>query len=290
MEQYAAAADDEDFRKELKRLGKQGNKTEALGLLGKAVYEHRRNSREQEAQADARGLAYFANTAYDARQATRCLALLDSIDREKYPEPLDLRAALNTKGYPFKSRWLEEEATMFGGRMGQPDDGPFHADSLRTHPACPQRIALLEEMDALRRPETGAAFLQDSRRFRQWVAAADYEMIEGLYASGATAEALYHCLVLLKYHPEDPYLSTMAGRCLLRIHAAMGAHSLEEHVPLPGASLRPGYRQLCQVLHNLRMREAAALAYYFLEEREGRFADYPPFQRVLEQSRKIYQK
>ena len=290
VEQYAAAADDEDFRKELKRLGKQGNKTEALGLLGKVVYEYRRNSREQEAQADARGLAYFANTAYDARQAARCLELLDNIDQEKYPGTLDVGAALNTKGYPFKSRWLEEESSMFGGRMGQLEEGPFHADSLRTHPACRERMARLEGLAVRHGPDTGAVFLQDSRRFRQWVEAADYEVIEGLYAFGATAEALYHCLVLLAYHPEDPYLNTMAGRCLLRVHAAMGAHSLEDHVPLPGASLRPGYRQLCQVLHNLRMREAAALAYHFLKEREGRFAAYAPFRQALEQSRELYEK
>ncbi|MCB0578907.1 MAG: hypothetical protein KDD10_06310, partial [Phaeodactylibacter sp.] len=237
-----------------------------------------------------RGLAYFANTAYDARQAARCLELLDNIDQEKYPGTLDVGAALNTKGYPFKSRWLEEESSMFGGRMGQLEEGPFHADSLRTHPACRERMARLEGLAVRHGPDTGAVFLQDSRRFRQWVEAADYEVIEGLYAFGATAEALYHCLVLLAYHPEDPYLNTMAGRCLLRVHAAMGAHSLEDHVPLPGASLRPGYRQLCQVLHNLRMREAAALAYHFLKEREGRFAAYAPFRQALEQSRELYEK
>jgi len=290
VEHQAEKLEDKSLKRNIKRSIRRGNYQDALGLLEVVIYDQRKNDRTQEAQADSLGMAYLANTDYDLHQALSCLELLDTIDEEKYAENINIKATFNTTQYPFKERWIEEEKTMFGGtHLGFDLQPVFNQDSLRTHPAC------LERKDTLHHiflenilTHTGKPYLQDSAYFHQWVQAADFEIVEGLYQNGATAYALYQCLKLLKIYPDNSYLITMAGLCLLQVQEAMLNHQLEEYVPLPQRQFDKDFKQVCTFLHRLRLREIAALTYHYLKNNELRGASYPRFKKALELSHKMY--
>jgi len=249
-----------------------GRNEKALRLLQGMVFSDRRHSRLFESQADSLALIYLRNTAYDEREALRCLALLDEADQEKYPQTPNLRKAFDTPEYPFKDAWLKTESTLYGG-VNQ-SENTWNADSLKTHPDCKKRIELLEKQNFLPgKPK----FIQPEIRFRAQVETCDFEIIQSNFDGGDYGACLYQTLLLLDKYPDNGYLHGMIGRCLCAIGTALQQHDLGNHVELPAGDTPLPYRSVLTFIHNLRTREVVALAVHYLNTRQAQFDHHETF-------------
>lgn len=249
-----------------------GRTEKAMQLLKGMVFSSRRHSRMHESQADSLALVYLRNTAYDAREALRCLALLDEVDAEKYPQTPDLKKMLNTPEYPFKDSWLQSEPTLFGGVKKKEE--VWNEDSLKTHPDCQKRISLVENQDfAADRKK----FVQPEPRFKTMVEIADFEVIQSLSDGGDYGACLYQTLLLLDKYPDNVYLHAIIGHCLYEIYQAQKEHTLGNHVEQPSGETPAPYKTVLTFIHNLRARELANLGWHYLNSRKDRFGQQEGF-------------
>ncbi|HEX8529262.1 MAG TPA: M48 family metallopeptidase, partial [Cytophagales bacterium] len=109
IQQYVEKQNNANTRREIERIAASENRRveQATGLLRSLVYEHTRYSRIYETAADSLALVYLKNTRYNPQEALRVLALLDTVDRSKYPGPLDLKPVFDSPAYPFRDAWLQ---------------------------------------------------------------------------------------------------------------------------------------------------------------------------------------
>ncbi|MCG8330656.1 MAG: M48 family metalloprotease [Chitinophagales bacterium] len=291
ISQYVASTKDRTLKKDVRRSFRKGQYQKAMGILQKTLYDQRRHNRIQELEADSLGMVYFTRTPYQLKQGIECLKLFQHIDEEKHQNPINLKEIFSSKQYPFKERWLQEETIMFNGTTFTEETPYFNQDSLRTHPACTERIDSLSlHFQNQLATTAGQVFLQDSISFHQWVYQSEFELIEGLYQFENTAYALYQCLQLLEVYPKSVYLHTMVGKCLLQIHEGMQTHELENLVPLPKKEFDESFRQLCAFMHQLRPRELAAISYYYMEQKKEQYSHNENFKTILKECLHIYKK
>ena len=269
---------------------RKGQYQKAMGILENVIYNQRRQNRAQETQADSLGMYYFANTAYNMEQGIKSLELLEHIDEEKYQEEIDLKALFHSQQYPFKERWLKQDAIMFDGHTFVEEQNTyFNQDSIRTHPECAERINSLNiYFQEVLASSGGTNYLLDSTTFQQWTTQADFELVEGLYHFEAYGYALYQCINMLGTYPQSAYLHAMIGRCLLQIHQAMEAHELEEVVPLPKNEFDEEFRKLCAFIHKLRPRELAAVNYHYLNHKKELFGSDEALSAVWAAAESLY--
>ncbi len=249
-----------------------GRTEKAMQFLKGMVFSSRRHSRLHESEADSLALTYLRNTAYDAREALRCLALLDEVDVEKYPQTPDLKQVFDTPEYPFKDIWLQSESTLFGG-VKKKEEVP-DKDSLKTHPDCQNRINLLENQGFA---EGKQKFIQPESRFQALVEIADFEMIQSLFDGGDYGACLYQALLLLNKYPDNAYLHATLGHCLYEIHQAQKEHTLGNHVEQPAGETPAPYRVVLTFVQNLRTREIANLGWHYLNRQKERFGENEGF-------------
>lgn len=268
IERYVTTINSKEYQEELRRIvNSQYQRGKQLETLAKAVtFNHRRHSRDNEASADSMALELFRNTPFKTEEALSCLALLDSIDTDKYNVRPALEKLFNFPQYPFQEKWIKDEQSFFTAMAAtSKEEKKKDRDSLKTHPDCENRVKALAERvkkystgNKQGNPLNATAFAQLQDLF-------DYEIIEHCYNNKDVSRSLYYTLQLLQSRPNDPYLIANTGRCLNRLFQAQKDHELNKIVDLPSPYQEEKYNNLLQFIQKVRLADFAAFSYYFLQ-------------------------
>jgi hypothetical protein len=281
-------AHSKDFQKEVRQINNSeyNQRSRALELLKNITYDHRKHSRTHELEADSLGLVYLKNTGYSLGEAISCLEILDTIDQEKYDTIPDFKQVFDHPQYPFKDSWLASEDSGFEYQKDLPEQ--WEEDSLKTHPDCQERIAILKPFVAKR--ENSNPFLQDKKMFEDLVKIFDFETVEADYFFEDYGNCLYKLLLLLRQYPQNAYLQGVLGRCMYAMYEAQQKHELNKYVALQSPHQAVSYRKVLDFIHHLRLSEIANLTYYYMQKNEEVFKNHEDYLFALAMSKKIMSK
>jgi Peptidase family M48 len=283
IRQQVETVNSEDFKQEMKRLGKQeyraGQQFEQL--VKKLAFGNRRHSRTNEAAADAQAFGFMKKTGYDCNASTTCLQLLDKVDDSALFKPLQLQEIFNFPDYAFRQRWIEKESAIFG-QMNS-DESPVlnkkEKDSLKTHPDCTQRIKLLK--DSVKSVPAGKNFLVNETLLRQLQKDFIVEMTEQGFKSDHLGQHLYFSLLMLQNGTNLPYATYAVARCLNRVYTLQKQHRLGLSMDKEARGYPDDYNLLLRFADKLKLDELAELAYQFCHQHEAAMKVYPVFEKEL---------
>lgn len=267
IKKYVETVNNEAFQKELKRLSKtEFGVNKQLEQLSKSfAFNSRQHSRENEAAADKLAFSFMKKTGYDCGAIKSCLELLDKVDDSLIFKPLDLQQVFNFPGYPFRKKWIQKESSIFS----QLDDSKTtdiqkERDSLKTHPDCSKRIALLN--DSLAAHAGGQKFLVNETLFAQLKKDFFYEMTEQCYRDKNLSRNLYYSLLSLQ-SPENNGLAVYSvARCLNTLYENQKGHKLGSTIDTENKAYREEYNLLLRMVDRLRLEEIASLNYHFCQQ------------------------
>jgi hypothetical protein len=268
----------EDFKKEVKRLSKQeyGAGREYDELMKKMAFGGRRHSRENEAEADRQAFLFLKNTGFSCDGIISCLQLLDNIDDSSIYKPLALEAALSFDEYPFKKRWIQKESVLFGAMTEEYASGftKQEKDSLKTHPDCLQRIALLK--DSVAKTRAGKTFLVDESLFRKIKTDFLPEITEQEFREDNLTLNLYNSLLMLQNGAFTSFSVYNIARDLNMLFQRQRDHKLG-HIERENRTYRADYNLVLRMIDRLKLDELAAINYYFCKKYESQMTGYPEF-------------
>lgn len=262
----------EDFKAEVAATMRQEyNRVAALEKLyvGFSLNE-RRHSRTHEAEADAMALEFLMETDFDPTAALSVMDVLDRCDGEVDPFPVDVRTAFAQGTVVYADAWMEplQRSSLAGV------DTRDHAldDSLRTHPECMARKALLaaefqrepKELEAQR-----AAYAPTKRM-------ATLQLVESSFQFGNVGRAIHLALQGLKEDPppaEAAYLEAALARGLTILYRAYRDHVLSQTLEHLSKDQSESYARTLHVLHALRMSEFLSLAEHYLAQAQAHAPD-----------------
>lgn len=255
----------DDFQKKLKEIQKsEYRRNQQVEALAKNfAFRSRRHGREFEHAADSMGLELLKNTGYDLNGALSCLALLDSVDKDKFGSTLELSRTLDFAEYRFKKSWTQSGSLMYSVvREGKTAED----DSLKTHPDCKLRVHRLAEAVQRYNKPSNRRFLVSEADFTRLVDRFDAEVLAYSFESKQVTQCLYAALKMAAARPRQPFPQLMAGRSLNAIYTAQKKHELGRIADMPGPQHSEDYNTLLQLVQNLRLTEIAALSYFYLKQ------------------------
>jgi predicted Zn-dependent protease len=307
INKYVTAINSEEVQSQLRRIrGSEYRKNEQLNKLVKGLtFDSRRHSRDHEAEADSMGVELLRTTRFDLSGALSTLALLDVIDADTMNTTACLQKVFNSKDYPFQKKWVAKEEGLLGGHAKIENDEL--EDSLKTHPACKDRIRVLTPLVKGYSSSRGTSsasgytsakgassanalkFIVDSSKFEKLKNIFRYETVEYAYVSDNYTRSLFLTLELLQANTMDAYLVTQVGRILNGIYSAQKAHTLSRVADLPSPDYRSNYNLLLQFIQNLYLENIAAINYHYLSAYHPQMDYYGPFKEAYNQSSRIVQ-
>jgi hypothetical protein len=268
----------EDFKKEVKRLSKQeyGAGKDFDELMKKMAFGSRRHSRENEAEADRQAFRFLKNTGFDCNGIISCLQLLDDVDDSSIYKPLALEAALSFDEYPFRKRWVQKESVLFGALTEENASGftKQEKDSLKTHPDCSKRIALLR--DSVAKRPGGKSFLVDGTLFKKIKTDFIPEITEQEFREDNLTRNLYNSLLMLQNGAFTSFAIYNIARNLNILFQRQRDHKLGS-IERENRSYPADYNLVLRMIDRLKLDEVAAINYYFCKKYELVMADYPGF-------------
>ncbi|OQP68060.1 M48 family metalloprotease [Niastella populi] len=282
-----------EFQAELKKINKsQYQKNQQLDALTRSItFDNRRHSREHEAEADSLALEWLKNTSFDVRESLSCLALLDSIDRDKYNATLPLKQVFSFPEYPFQEKWTKEEKTLFSTMAAlSEEESKKERDSLKTHPDCSLRVARLKDRVQQYYNSNSRTFVINEKQFRQLQNDFDYEIIDFCYRSDNVSRSLYYTLQMLESQPTNAYLITNTGRCINKLFNAQKNHTLSKVADLPSPYNDKNYNNLLEFIQRLRLPDLGAFSYYYLKQQPAGLLANEDFLAALIESKGNYNK
>ncbi|MGL6266423.1 MAG: hypothetical protein ACRC2O_00795, partial [Chitinophagaceae bacterium] len=197
-------------------------------------------------------------SGYDVHAAETCLALLDSVDVDGYAGDLPLQDILGFTEYPFRTKWLQKEESIFAHSDLTKNE---LSDSLKTHPDCAQRILFIKPM--MKGQSGGKLFLVDSQYFLSLQKRMEMEAAGYAYSCGNLSRALYYGLHLSVQYPTESFPYLLNGQCMNALYKAMKNHQMRLISEMPGLYTESGYDEFVQFLDKLRIQDMAALSYYY---------------------------
>ena len=270
IQRYVETVNSEEFQKELKEIRNSayGKNSAVEKLALNLSFGSRKHSREFEQSADSMALELMKSTSFDVGEALTTLALLDSVDKDKYDANLKLEEFFNYAEYPFKKKWLNSSSLSFTDTKEEQAKKKLLEDSLKTHPDCKHRIKLLEPKVKEYYSASGKKFVVSETQFNKLKSDFDYEILNYEFESDEVSSCLYHTLQMLQYDKSNPYLMALVGKCLNKIYTAQMNHELGKITDLPNPAFDDEYNSLLRFLQNLRLTELSAISYYFLRQNE----------------------
>lgn len=278
----------DSLKDEIKRLSKQeyGVGARVEKLIKALSFDMRRHSREGETEADRVGLRFLKRTGYAGSGFVTSMQKLDKIDDTSLLKEPQLSKVLNFPGYPFKERWIKKESAIFGAM--NPDDASGlnqkEKDSLKTHPDCTKRIALLSDSAAV---ISGKDFLVDEKLFRQLREDFIPEIIEEVYRAGNISFNLYLSLSLLQEGKYMPLAVYSVARDLNLIYQNQKEHSLGLIVESESRKNDESYNLLLKMLYRLRLNEIAELNTAFCSYYQDQMKGYEGFEEEMNKAKKF---
>lgn len=282
IRKYVETINSDTYQSELKRLSKETYRVnQQLEKLSRGfLLSSRRHSRDNEAEADGQALTWMRRTGYDCNGIRSCLQLLSEVDQaESFPSPV-LNQVFNFPDYPFKTRWVQKESAIFS--QLETADGAGEKDSLRTHPDCEKRIALLA--DSLTGCEgRGQLFLVEENMFTRLKKELFLEIAAQCYRENQLSRHLYFSLQLLQADSSYvPLAAWSIARCLNTLYEKTKEHQIGSSVDKEGEEWSAGYNQLLRMLSRIRLEELAQLNFQFCRRYVAQARSYPGF---LEEAR-----
>ncbi len=248
-----------NMQEELKKikLSNENTYSKTKALAKNFTFDVRRHGREHESEADSIGIQYLIKTNYNPYEAIAALAILDSIDQEKYQDSIDLKQFFNFSDYPFKDSWTIDDQANF--MKGKEELTEAEKDSLKTHPNCKKRVkdatAYLNKLQ----PEHKNNFVQPKGLFDKLVAYSDFECIENRIKFRNVNGAFYLTLKLLREYPNNKYLHQTVMRCFNTISDGLKNHNLNNYIELPSPFDEKDYKVVNCFLNNIRSSEVARI-------------------------------
>lgn len=267
IEKRVAILESSAFKQQVKDISKMeyGARTKALELLKEIQYGARRHGRMFEAQADSFALVLLLPTRYEAHEALKCLGILDNIDAQD-PTPIDFKKIFERQNFTFDPDWLKVEQAAFGAGTIERD---FDLDSLKTHPDCAKRIALLAPSFEAYTAKNKQLNLQSNADFNLFALTCTFELGRSYLHYEDFGKALYQSLLLLQKYPENHYAIGITGQCLNWLYLAQKSHSLGKYVEMPDEELGQQYNLVLNFIQNLQLSEFKRIGRAFLENREN---------------------
>jgi predicted SprT family Zn-dependent metalloprotease len=287
IEKYVQTINSKEYQAELKRLSKTryGTNQQLDELMKGMAFNSRRHSRSHETEADRHAYTFMKNAGYDPYSIRTCLEMLDKVDDSTTRPPLELQSVLSFAKYPFKSRWVKAETSIFS-QVGE-DDGAMtkrERDSLKTHPECAKRI---EALKGLIDVESGAKFLVDEKMFNQLRTDFLVEMTEQCYRDEKLSRNLYYSLLLLKSGGASAYANYSVARCLNTMYAKQVDHKLGLVIDTEGKENRNDYNLLLRMLGRLKLDEIAALNNEFCNQHKNDAGNGPEFLAEMKKAQQL---
>jgi Zn-dependent protease with chaperone function len=264
IRKYVETVNGDEFKKEIKRLEKQEYQVRAQyeKLVKTIVFDIHRHSRDNEAEADRTGLRFLKNAGYSGQAFISTMQLLDRVDDTSLLKAPELKTLFSFPGYTFKDKWIKKESAIFGAL--NPDDASGltkkERDSLKTHPDCSKRIALLGDSAA---NVQGKDFLVDEKTFSKLKDDLLPEIVEECFAAGNISRNLYYSLQLLQEGRQTQLAIYSIARDLNLLYTMQKEHTLGLSVDSENRQYPEAYNLLLRMLYRIRLEEIAELCYYF---------------------------
>ncbi|HKB45040.1 MAG TPA: M48 family metallopeptidase [Chitinophagaceae bacterium] len=278
IKKYVETINSDSYKAEIKRLSKEAYRVnQQLEKFTKSViFDIRRHSRENEAEADMQAFKFMKKTGYDCGAIKTGLLLLDKIDDSLIYRPLVLEQMFDFGEYSFKKKWITKESAIFS-QLNE-EDTPLsqkEKDSLKTHPDCILRVSLLE--DSLRIATGGQQFLVDEKEFNQLKKDFFIEITEECYKEKKLSRNLYYSLLLLQAGENIPLAVYSVARCLNQVYENQKNHSVGNLINTESRTYPENYNVLLRMLSRLRLDEIATLNYYFCQQYQSQMKGYAGF-------------
>ena len=228
VESIAQVSTSEEVIKKTREIKKQkyGRGTQATQFLKGIMYQKYSMRRQEEIEADSIGLVFYKKTLRNQTAPVTMLEKLDKSDKEKDTLTVaDYRFIFEKNGVKLKDRYFEEDETLFN----QYDKTPqrIDVDSLKTHPDCTTRIALLKGY--LNNQFNGSP--KTSSAFEKLKVNCAYQNLLNLYNAEEYGFALYEALKLYKHEPENPFLKNIIYITLVKLKDSRVSYTINRYVP-----------------------------------------------------------
>lgn len=279
---YVNTVYSDEFQKKLRSIQKTDYRQNQLleNVAKNITFRSRKHSREFEQAADSMAIEFMKNTNYDLNEALSCLALLDSVDKDKYNNKLQLENHFNFSNFPFKKSWIESTTLMFTSSKDKTK--LVEEDSLKTHPDCKARIEKLKNNISKYNKTNTKKFIVSTEQFTHLKHQFDYEILNYCFENNEVSRCLYYALEMLPDFSDQTYLHTTIGKCLNEIYRRQKAHDLGKIVDLPGPDHNEEYNKLLNLIQNTRLKEIASLSFYFMQQYQEVDSKDKQFESVFE--------
>jgi len=196
---------------------------------------------------------------------------------------LKLQTILSFPDYPFKERWVKKETSIFSTMNTDEASGltKKERDSLKTHPDCSKRIALLSAQ-ALK--ISGQNFLVDEGLFRKLKDDFVPEIIEEIYRQGNISYHLYQCLSMLQDKKYMPLAVYSVARDLNRLYEHQKNHELGLIIDTESRYTSEKYNEFLRMLYRLRLNEIAELNAAFCLAYKSQMTGYEGFAAEMDKA------
>ena len=291
IRKYVTTLNSAEVQRELRKIKQtEYRKREQLDKLANGfAFNTRRHGRDNETEADSMAVELLKATRFDAGQSVTTLALLDNIDIDSLDMKATLQKVFHSKDFPFQKRWIDVETGLLGGHARIKTDQTY-IDSLKTHPDCKTRMAVLSNLLTKAPQATNKISLANQPGFDELQKKFSYEIVEYAFTSGNYTRSLYYTLELLEAYPGDPYLTTQVGKLFNAFFEAQKNHTLGKFIELPSPYQPQHYNMLLQFVQNLYREEYASIGYHYLKQHSPKLDHYQPFKTALAASIQIAQK
>ena len=291
IQHYVNTVYSDTFQRKLQQIKKiEYGKRQLLEQTVTGIsFSSHRHGREHEAQADSMALEFLKNTHYNVSGALSCLALLDSVDNDKYNVPPKPDSIFNSAAYPFQQAWIKPDNSFFNQLAVSSQQADEETDSLKTHPDCDLRITKLQSKTAKYfRDDSKDYIVDDSATLRQLQQTFDFEIVNYNYLSGNLSRSLYYSLQMLQSYPNNTFLVTNIGRCFNKMYDAQKAHVLGKIMEAPSPTAEKKYNDFLQFLQKLRLTDIASINYYFLTDYSTKISPDKNFTEVYAKSKQLF--
>lgn len=265
----------DEFQKQLKNLTKQEyNRNKEVQELEKAtMFNTRRHARGKESEADADALVWLAKAGFNPNAAVSAMRLLDGIEDDVIPTESLLKQYFNDVSYPFKEAWAAEKKAFFGG-ASMKDVNKKEQDSLKTHPDCKKRLAVIQQSLTTMRIAAGEHTLNPSL-FATLKKDMPQAILEYCLATDKLSDAVYTSFWCLQNQHNQEQALLAIGKSFNKIFKAQKEHTLSKYIDLPSPYAAKDYNALLKFFERIDLQEIAAINYYFLKKQADKYKGNP---------------
>ena len=232
------------------------------------LFGRMRYSRDNENEADARGLSYLAGSRYNAQEAPRAMALLEDTTFLQFTTKI--RYGQIFQGWKTLS---DSALAMFSvprpdRRNTLPEQAYELKELLSTHPETGRRVLALQEMLSLTGYQAAGkkTNLQPEGTVERVRRVSRFELVESLYRQSQFGLSLYAALQLLNDYPAESYLLTVVSKNLYWLGVYRENNNLATVLQAQPELPQHEYRRFVALFHQISLKELREHTYRFMKD------------------------